>query len=633
MDKVEQSKPEAAIPQMVAAKTNPMAPPAAPGARPVEASDLTFGTNVFPAGARSLARPTFNRDPRKSASAKWAQSMLPRDVTAGSEATAPPPVVEPETLEVMPTQGITDTRSAAADAPLPVSTGPELATTNLFFATAEAERSEEPPQRVVLHRPSAAVNLEDAVRGDAYSEATHPPASPTSPQGELFVAEQLPVIAIEDNDLTLPTEEEMACLEVIEGLGVTPNAQHKMLAEQVMKEEDGSERDEEAEAAAILARMSKEKMDHERRNKKGLKLSIPEKSGEIQGNEKPAASWADEPLDDFLPRPAREESLPPTPETTIMTVSPPLCPPPSPVRTTTRQSPTIKEPPTIKWLTAPKSLISPGTKLVVVPAKKTTTTQEPTTPTMTWKMSPPSKPTKKKTIPKWNTAAAATATATTTATRMGKKTLPLSSCVMGNSSSGASTEEWDRHLDEEMRRADIRRAKRLGKWCDAHPYIAADFEFTDDEDDEVTALVPEEKVVRCLADDPPQQGVGRVISGGTAKPMPPPKPAKKKGKVNQPLKVKLFGTLAERQAWEKKEAGLEARMTGALPPTPRKTGLASKRPRKLLDEYEEEWPNLGKMAIGSHSMQLRRHGPKSRRPEACMASLLTKSSFPSSRRG
>ena len=43
-----------------------------------------------------------------------------------------------------------------------------------------------------------------------------------------------------------------------------------------------------------------------------------------------------------------------------------------------------------------------------------------------------------------------------------------------------------------------------------NPFIDADFNTTDDEDDEISAFVPEEGIVKCLANDPPGQGVGRV---------------------------------------------------------------------------------------------------------------------------
>ena len=141
-----------------------------------------------------------------------------------------------------------------------------------------------------------------------------------------------------------------------------------------------------------------------------------------------------------------------------------------------------------------------------------------------------------------------------------------------------------------------------------NPFIDADFNTTDDEDDEITALVPEEGIVKCLANDPPGQGVGRVknikTSGkGLASPS---KPGKGKGKVSGPLKVKLFDTV--NTVREKSEREKETQV-GAKP-TPKSTGVAKKRARQLMDDYEDVWPHAGKIAVGRRSVHLRRHWTK-----------------------
>ena len=148
-------------------------------------------------------------------------------------------------LDSAPTQDTRDVRSATAQAPPPTSPRPELA--NLFSEDVRMAGNEEPPQRSILPRPSAAVNLQEAMDSDVYSEATHPPASPTP--------EQLPVISIEEEDLPLPTDDELACLEVTKGWGVATRGTSKELAAQVMGEEDKSVKTEEAEAASVLTQM------------------------------------------------------------------------------------------------------------------------------------------------------------------------------------------------------------------------------------------------------------------------------------------------------------------------------------------------------------------------------------------
>ena len=212
--------------------------------------------------------------------------------------------------------------------------------------------NEEPPQRSILPRPSPAVNLQEALDSDVYSVATHPPASPTPPQDGLLAAEQLPVLSIEDEDLASPMdeEEELACLEVTKGWGSAVSTNSKELAAQVMKEEDESVRTEEAEAASVLTQMGQGQKKV--RNKKGLRLVIAEEPAgtpnpvpvaKTQGNGEPATSWAEEPLDQYLPRPEMKETnlssasmtvSPPTPVTTITTVNPPA-PKPTPEQMTT----------------------------------------------------------------------------------------------------------------------------------------------------------------------------------------------------------------------------------------------------------------------------------------------------------
>ena len=75
-----------------------------------------------------------------------------------------------------------------------------------------------------------------------------------------------------------------------------------------------------------------------------------------------------------------------------------------------------------------------------------------------------------------------------------------------------------------------------------NPFINADFDTTDDEDDEVSAFIPEDGIVRCLANSPLGQGMGRGKNGKTSGKnlASPSKSGKKNGKVNEPLKVKLF---------------------------------------------------------------------------------------------
>ena len=144
-----------------------------------------------------------------------------------------------------------------------------------------------------------------------------------------------------------------------------------------------------------------------------------------------------------------------------------------------------------------------------------------------------------------------------------------------------------------------------------NPFINADFETTDDEDDEVSAFIPGDGIVKCLADDPPSQGVGRVknIKASGKNLASPSKPGKKKGKVNEPLKVKLFATVGEKGE-RRKEAQSEAQLPGTSQSTPKSSGVAKKRTRKLVDDFEDVWPHAGKIAVGRRSLHLRRHWTK-----------------------
>ena len=147
-----------------------------------------------------------------------------------------------------------------------------------------------------------------------------------------------------------------------------------------------------------------------------------------------------------------------------------------------------------------------------------------------------------------------------------------------------------------------------------NPFIEADFNTTDDEDDEISAFIPEDGIVKCLANDPPGQGVGRVknikTSGkGTASPS---KSGKEKGKVSGSLKVKLFDTVntVKEKNEREKETQFKAKQAGKTLPTPKSTGVAKKRARQLVDDFEDVWPHAGKIAVGRRSIHLRRHWTK-----------------------
>ena len=606
--------------QMVAASSSPSSPSVATVPAAVEAGagkSSTFGTNVSSGGARSMPRPMCP-----------SHVMLPRDSAAGGEATAPPSptTVSLTLLDSAPTQGTRDVGSATAQAPPPTSPRPELA--NLFSEDVRMAGNEEPPQRSILPRPSAAVNLQEAMDSDVYSEATHPPASPTP--------EQLPVISIEEEDLPLPTDDELACLEVTKGWGVATSGSSKELAAQVMGEEDKSVKTEEAEAASVLTQMGqgqKKMVEPKSRNIKGLRLVIAEEPAEAtnpapmakaQGNGEPATSWADEPLDPFLPRPEAKEAnlssasttaMPPTPETTITTVTPPA-PMLSPTQTTTT-APFARKTKPMTTPTKP-AVILRTMKLSAAQIEKLDAMQREreakvgtvTTPVNTTTLPPPSRPTKPKVShPRTTTKPTMKPLMTSSPTASG--TSRSSSCGTDALWNAVSREEWDRELDEEIRRVETRRAKRLGGWHVTNPFINADFDTTDDEDDEVSAFIPEDGVVKCLANDPPNQGVGRVknIKTSGKNLASPSKPGKKKGKVNEPLKVKLFATVGERDRM-RKEAQSEAQLPGTSQTTPKSSGVAKKRTRKLVDDFEDVWPHAGKIAVGRRSFHLRRHWTK-----------------------
>ena len=630
--------PEAMTSQMVAASTDPIAPSVAVAlaVAGAGADDLTFGTNVSPGGARSNAGPALNRQ----VSADPVDPTLPRDFAAGDEATAPPlpNAVSLTTLESAPTQGTRDERSAAIQAPPPTSPRPGLA--NLFSEDVRMAGDEEPPQRSILPRPSPAVNLQEAMDSDVFSEATHPPASPTPPQDGSLAAEQLPVISIEDEDLSPPQmDEELACLEVTKGWGSAVSASSKELAAQVMKEEDKSVRTEEAEAASVLTQMGQgqKKMGEQKsRNKKGLRLVIAEEPSGIpnpapvtksEGNGEPATSWADEPLDQYLPRPEAKETnlssasmtvLPPTPVTTITTVNPPA-PAPTPEQTTTTAhslkatSMTTPTKPTVRMQTVKLS----AAQIEVLEAaqkKREAKAGIVTTPENTTKPPPPARPTKPKVIhPRILTRPTTKPLMVSSPTA--KVTSRSSSCGTVASLTAVSREDWDRELDKEIRRVETRRAKRLGGWhMTRGPFIDADFNTTDDEDDEITAFIPEDGIVKCLADDPPNQGAGRVknIKTSGKSLASPSKPGKGKGKVSGPLKVKLFDTVnTVREKNEREnETQIEAKHTGKSVPTPKSSGVAKKRARQLVDDFEDVWPHAGKIAVGRRSIHLRRHWTK-----------------------
>jgi len=617
--------PKAMTSQMVAVSSDPSTPSVAVVPAAVDAGtgeSLTFGTNVSSGGARSMPRPMCP-----------SHVMLPRDSTAGGEATAPPsPTKVPLTSrESAPTQGTRDARSAAAQAPPPASPKPELA--NLF--SEDVAGNGEPPQRSILPRPSTAVNLQEAMDSDVYSEATHPPASPTPSQGGSPATEQLPVISIEDEDFR-PTDEELACLEVTKGWGAATSASSRELAAQVMMEEDKSMKTEEAEAASVLAQMGqgqKKMVERKSRNIKGLKLVIAEEpagaanpvpGAKTQGNGEPVTSWADEPLDQFLPRPEAKEAnlssasttaLPPTPETTITTVASPT-PMPTPAQTTTT-APFARKSKPMMTPTKPAAVLQ-TMKLSAAQIERLEAAQREreakagtvTTPVNTTAVPPPSRPTKPKAIyQRMTTKPTMKPLMTSSPTASG--TSRSSSCGTAALWNAVSREEWDRELDEEIRRVETRRAKRLGGWHVNHPFIHADFETTDDEDDEVSAFIPEDGIVKCLANDPPGQGVGRVKNIKTSGKIlaSPSKPGKKKGKVNEPLKVKLFETVGERNE-KRKEAQAEAQLPGKSLSTPKSSGVARKRTRKLVDDFEDVWPHAGKIAVGRRSFHLRRHWTK-----------------------
>ena len=623
--------PEAMTSQMVtASSSDPMAPSVAVALAiaGAGAEDLTFGTNVTPGGARSNGGPALNRQ----VSADPAHPTLPRDSAAGDEATAPPlsKTVSLTTLESAPTRGTRDDRSAAMQAPLPSSPRPELA--KLF--SEDVRMNEEPPQRSILPRPSAAVNLQEAMESDDFSVATHPPASPTPPQDGSLAAEQLPVISVEDEDLAPPMdgEEELACLEVTKGWGSAVSVSSKELAAQVMKEEDKSVRTEEAEAASVLTQMGqgqKKMVEQKSRNIKGLRLVIAEEPAETpnpapvtepQGNGEPATSWADEPLDQYLPRPEARETnlssasttvLPPTPVTTIATVKPPM-PAPTTVHSSEATSVTTPTKPTVCMQTVKLS----AAQIEILEAaqkRREAKAGVVTTPENTTKPPPPARPTKPKiTHPRILTGPITKPLMTSSPTA--KVTSRSSSCGTAALLTAVSREDWDRELDKEIRRVETRRAKRLGGWHTTNPFIDADFNTTDDEDDEISAFIPEDGIVKCLANDPPGQGVGRVknvkASGkGLASPS---KPGKGKGKVSGSLKVKLFDTVntVKGGSEREKETQVGVKPVGKPMPTPKSTGVAKKRARQLVDDFEDVWPHAGKIAVGRRSENLRRHWTK-----------------------